>query len=116
MAGKGGVQVVVLSNKIPGLPAAIRQGVAREIEKGARQIEAGAKQAVPVRTGTLRRSINTQMGAGGLSAIVAAGTEYAIYVERGTRRMGARPFLVPAFEREAPRIVAAVRAVLKGLP
>lgn len=114
--GKSGVTVVVVKNLLPQMPAAIHQGVAREIERGARQIEAGAKQAAPVRTGTLRRSINTQIASGGLSAIVAAGVDYAIYVERGTRRMPARPFLIPSFEREVPRIVNAVKAVLKGLP
>lgn len=115
MAGKMGVQIVVLKNRLPAMPAAIRQAVASEIERGARGIEAGAKQNAPVRTGTLRRSINTQIAGGGLSAIVAAGVDYALYVERGTRRMGARPFMVPAFEREVPKIKAGVTKALRGL-
>lgn len=113
MAGKSGVHVVVLSNRLTGaVQADIKKAVAVEIERSARTIEGEAKQKVAVDTGTLRRSINTKMASGGLSATVAAGTNYGRFVEFGTRRMGARPFLIPAFEREKPKLIAAIRRIL----
>jgi HK97 gp10 family phage protein len=115
MASKAEVTVVVISNRLPKMPAAIRKAVAGQIEKTARTIEAGAKRDVAIDTGNLRRSIHTTIGNGGLAATVAAGTTYAIFVERGTRRMVARPFLIPNFEREAPKLVAAVHSVLRDL-
>lgn len=115
MAGNTGVRVVMVKNRLPQMPAEIRATVSTEIERAARAIESGAKQNVPVDTGTLRRSITTQMAGGGLTAIVAAGTDYGLFVERGTRRMPARPYLIPAFEREVPKLKAAVTKALKGL-
>ena len=41
-------------------------------------------------------SINTTIKDGGLTAVVGATTEYAEYVERGTRFMEAEPFAKPA--------------------
>lgn len=35
---------------------------------------------------------------GDLSAVVVSGAEYGIYVEFGTTRMRARPYLFPALE------------------
>lgn len=54
-----------------------------------------ARGRAPVRTGRLRESIFArQTGKGTLS--VVAGAPYASFVEYGTRRMKARPFLRPA--------------------
>lgn len=112
MAGTG-VTVKILSNRLDGrIQGEIRKAVADEIEHAARQIEAGAKQDVPVDTGTLRRSITTQISDGGLTATVAAGTNYAIFVERGSRGRPAKPFLIPNFEREVPKLRAALRGIL----
>lgn len=52
----------------------------------------------PTTTGDTARSITLTIGDGGLSATVAPGTEYAPYVEYGTRFMDAQPFVRPAFD------------------
>ena len=64
------------------------------------QIERDAKIACPVDTGNLRSSIQTEVDETGNNVIATVGTatEYAAYVEYGTKRMAARPYLVPAFE------------------
>jgi HK97 gp10 family phage protein len=114
MAGKVStkVGVKVVSNRLSQMSAEIKKDVAAEIERSARTIEAGAKQDVAVDTGTLRRSITTQIEDDGLSATVAAGTDYAIFVERGSRGGPARPFLIPNFEREVPRLRAAIKKAI----
>lgn len=61
-------------------------------------IEGHAKSICPVDTGRLRSSIDHQLGSDGASLFVRVGTdvEYAAYVELGTRRMSAQPYLTPA--------------------
>ena len=61
-------------------------------------IEGRAKSLCPVDTGRLRSSIGHEMGQEGSSLFVRVGSNvnYAPYVELGTRRMSAQPFLVPA--------------------
>jgi HK97 gp10 family phage protein len=49
-------------------------------------------------TGTLLRSMTTDMLEGGYAAEVGTVTEYAPYVEFGTRRSRAKPYLIPAYE------------------
>lgn len=62
------------------------------------RVESGAKQRAPVDTGRLRSSITWRMeeDSKGLAAIVGTNVEYATYVELGTSRMSAQPYLVPA--------------------
>lgn len=50
----------------------------------------------------------------GLSAEVRVGAEYAIYLEMGTVRMKARPFLGPAAEEVTPMLDAELRKNLRA--
>lgn len=115
MAGRTGVTVVVKSNRLPQISAAIRPTVVREVSKAAFDIEAKAKAKAPVRTGTLRRSIHSVFASGGLSAVVGPSVLYGKFVEFGTRRMGARPYMRPAAEAVLPKFAASVARALKGL-
>lgn len=54
-------------------------------------------------TGATRRSITLQAGSD--KAIVEALTSYSGYVEVGTRKMEAQPFMQPALEEVAPKMV-----------
>lgn len=51
-------------------------------------------------TGTTKRSINLEMENSGLTASAGATTEYAEYLEYGTRFMEAQPFVKPAFDEQ----------------
>lgn len=51
-------------------------------------------------TGTTARSINTELSDGGLTASVGPTTDYALYVEYGTRFMTAEPFVRPSLETQ----------------
>ena len=76
------------------------QGIVRAIDRALEEIgmaaEGYAKRACPVDTGNLRNSITHAVE--GSEDAVYAGTnvEYAPYVEMGTRRTAAQPFLRPA--------------------
>lgn len=59
-----------------------------------------AKRLCPVDTGNLRSSINNELRSENGHLVVRVGTNvaYAPYVEFGTRRMRAQPFLRPALD------------------
>lgn len=51
-------------------------------------------------TGTTKRSIGLEISNGGFVAEVGPETEYAPYLEYGTRFMDAQPFVRPALEEQ----------------
>lgn len=70
-------------------------------------VQRTAKQLVPVDTGTLKRSITHEFR-GKHTVAVGSNVEYAPYVELGTSKMSARPYLRPALEanrREIRRLL-----------
>ena len=70
----------------------------REIEDKLTQsaviVERKAKELCPVATGTLKRSINSIIEK--YRAIIGSALKYAPFVEMGTSRMRAQPYLRPA--------------------
>lgn len=81
----------------------IRRGIL--VEGAAKQIATASPPSVPgggpaVRTGRLRGSITWRVGEDGVSPYVDVGSAvfYAPFVELGTSKMQARPFLRPALE------------------
>lgn len=74
----------------------------REAALRANNIRNDAVAAAPVDTGRLRQSIGLQKRGEGHYR-VGTNVEYAPYVEYGTRRMAAQPFMRPALERNRGR-------------
>lgn len=58
--------------------------------------ETYAKRDCPVDTGRLRNSITHEVRMDEKSAYIGSNVEYAAFVEMGTTRMKARPYLRPA--------------------
>jgi HK97 gp10 family phage protein len=84
-----------LNNLITTLPARV-DAIA---QRGAEQTAKSARVLVPVRTGALRASIRAERTPGGYAVRAGGGAvDYAAYVEFGTRRMAAQPYLRPALE------------------
>ena len=61
-----------------------------------RKVESSARRIVPVRTGVLRESITHEPSEDELTMHVGSRVHYAGYVEGGTPKMSARPYLRPA--------------------
>lgn len=74
--------------------------VERVILQAGHRIEYESKKRVPVDTGRLRSSLTTAEDRKSDEFKVRVGTnvEYAPYVEFGTRKMRAQPYLLPAFK------------------
>ena len=117
-----GTQGFVVFNLLPEVQAALHEAASKVVRKAAFDLEFLAKQKAPVDTGYLRNSIYTvtndssdygQHVSGAakpgqtllpevdkptddLTAYVAVGANYGAFVEYGTSRMNAQPYLTPA--------------------
>lgn len=83
------------------------------VAKTAKDLERIAKTFVPVDTGATKNSIAASMD--GLSATVGPTTDYAPYLEYGTRRMAQRAFMGPALDRVAPDFQEAMEQIGGGI-
>src|SRR4051812_18518023 len=102
--------IVVNFNNLEKVGGELAERAEQVIHKAAHDIEARAKTQAPVRTGNLRNSIQTVTHK--LGATITAHAFYAIYVEMGTYKMAARPFLRPAVEAVKPGLIAAMSKLL----
>lgn len=104
--GKAKLQVHGLDNlirKIEGLPPELEKQIRRHILKTANKVRNNAKARVPVRTGALKKSIRAKYEKDKLSATIGPRGKnawYAHFVEFGTVRSRAKPFMNPAWEQE----------------
>ena len=112
---------VVLFNIFPELAKKLHDTVADLVVKAAFDVQRMSADMAPVQTGHLKSSIYVEPGKGNATygqnvegdgellpevekpksdqeAAVAVGAAYGIYVEMGTRFMGAQPYLMPAAE------------------
>lgn len=64
-------------------------------------------------TGTLVRSIISEVDQGGMEVTVSAGTFYAKILEYGTRLMGARPFLLPSLNKIRSKAGGILKAYIR---
>jgi HK97 gp10 family phage protein len=109
------------------IAAKLPKATGKIVEQTAKEIEASAKTSMgpgggktysrrgkthtasapgsppAVDLGALRNSIQTRVS--GTSGVVFTNIHYAIYLEMGTRKMGARPFMAPAAEKVRPNFI-----------
>ena len=57
-------------------------------------------------------NIVTKLSSDGLSGEVTSRADYSQFLEFGTSKMGARPFMQPSLEENRPKIRARVRRLL----
>lgn len=97
--------------------ARLRVALDSGVRAGSLIIENAAKEYCPVRTGTLRRSIHTEIeypDQNRVVALIGPDAPYGVYVEYGTSRMRAQPYLRPAVDQHGDEARAAVLTILKG--
>jgi HK97 gp10 family phage protein len=86
-------------NRIPATRKAIEAAAARGVQRAGGYIVDLARQLCPVDTGALRGSIRLEPEQPALRMTVKAGggpVNYAHFIEYGTSRSPAQPFLTPA--------------------
>ena len=85
----------------------VGRNVSQVVKASAERVKTAGQSNAPVGpTGDLRESIGVDMyGDGrsvGLTAVVGPTVRYGLFVEKGTSKMAAQPFMAPALEAEAP--------------
>lgn len=90
----------------------MKKTMERALEKIGMVGEAYAKEECPVDTGTLRDSISHAVDDN--TAIIGTNVEYAPYVELGTSKMDAQPYLRPAVENHIKEYKEIAKGELKS--
>nr|DAD89167.1 MAG TPA: putative tail component [Siphoviridae sp. ct5Px37] len=104
----GGVKIVGLEKLQKKLKKNARmEDVKRVIRHNGSQLQAGIQSNADFskgyQTGATKRSVGLDMKDNGLTAESGPTTEYAEYLEYGTRFMEAQPFIKPAFDKQAEK-------------
>lgn len=100
------VRIVVKRNDLPGVPGKVRQAVAEAFGELGPPLLSQMQAATPVDTGALRGSEAASVGSSELR--LTAGTDHAGFVEFGTRKMAAQPFMRPTVEGAAGQVGSAI--------
>ena len=94
--------------------AALDGAVGKALETIGMQAEGYAAMKAPVDTGRLRASITYAVEDDEQAAYIGTNVEYAPYVEMGTSKTKAQPFLKPAATEHAAEYKAIVKAALEN--
>ncbi|MDA8212163.1 MAG: HK97 gp10 family phage protein [Clostridia bacterium] len=96
----------------------VEEVLVEAVMAGAKVIEKASKDKAPVKTGKLKRSIGVKLKERTpYNAIATIGPNdegfYGTFVELGTKKMAAKPFLRPAFDENVQEARKEIRRVLK---
>jgi len=91
-------RITIQYNNLTKIAARLPEAASEIVHKAAFDVKANAKAVVPVDTGKLKNSISSEFPTP-TSAIIAPHTEYAHFVEYGTRKQRAQPYMRPAAEK-----------------
>lgn len=106
------VSVIIVKDNVEECLTALAKAKKRGLDAIGATAEGYAKKICPVDTGRLRNSIShTQDGD---NAYIGTNVEYAPYVELGTSRMKAQPYLRPAATEHNDEYKALMEASLKN--
>lgn len=99
-----------LTKKMKKMGPAAAKILLQETDKSVVNIAEDAYDRAPVDTGELRESIKwIKSKPGGIAAIVLVGAKHGLFVEFGTINMAAQPFLIPAMQKERPKLFKRVQ-------
>lgn len=78
-----------------------------------RKIQSNADFDKGYQTGTTKRSVGLEINDGGLTAESGPTTDYAEYLEFGTRFMEAQPFVKPALDEQSKQFEKDLKKLVK---
>jgi HK97 gp10 family phage protein len=100
------VRIVVKKNDLPAAPGKMKRAVGTALGKLGPDLLSQMQSVTPVDTGELRASETASVGATELR--LTAGTDHAGFVEFGTRKMAAQPYMRPTVEGAAGQVGSAI--------
>lgn len=110
MATDGSAEFLSMAADLTAAPIRVAARAGTVMTKALTDMEAGAKNRAPVDTGTLRNSINSEVQRRGntIRGEVGPTVNYGGFVENGTSRTRAQPYLRPATDAVLPGYEAAL--------
>ena len=111
------VSVVTIQDKTALIGPVTHEALKTALRKAAFDTQSDAQLPghVPVDTGNLKNSIHANLeNLNNLESSVDVGAEYGIYVEMGTHKMPARPYLIPAGDKAGAGFAKTVAALIKA--
>ena len=106
--------ITVDFNYIPAIIASVEAKSRSAPKKVADKVANTARRLVPKDTWNLHDSIITESVRYGKQADVLVLANYAAFVEYGTYKMAAQPYLAPAFEQHAEELGVEIMGSLKA--
>lgn len=100
------VKIVIKRNEFPSCPGKMAKAIGEAFKQLGPELLSTMQEATPVDTGELRGSENASVGSKELR--LTAGTDHAGFVEFGTRKMAAQPFMRPTVEGAGGAVGAAI--------
>lgn len=99
------------------VPEAMRQARNETLREWADNVKNTAQEKVPRDRGELFQAlddrVNEHFGRADVGVWDADQLEYAMYVEKGTSKMAAQPYLVPAFNEHRRQVTRTYRAAFR---
>ena len=99
------------------VPEAMRQARDETLREWADNVQNTAAEKAPRDRGELYQAIdqrvNTHFGRADVGVWQEDQLEYALYVEKGTSKMNAQPYLVPAFNDHRAQVTRTYRAAFR---
>lgn len=107
------VTTKIVDNRIPAIVSAFPGLMEQVVAKTAFDIQETAQNLAPVDTGYLAGTIWTDNM--GLRAEIKPAAEYAGYVEFGTYKMSAQPYMRPSADIHEPEFTQAIDVAIRAL-
>lgn len=105
---------IKITDNSPLFKAALERAIENGLEAIGMTAETYAKKDCPVDTGRLRNSIDHAVASNEDAVYIGTNVEYAPYVELGTSRQTAQPFLKPAASEHSAEYKRIMEAALKS--
>lgn len=94
--------------------ADFKRAVEKALTASALLVEGDAKLRSPVDTGNLRSSISHKVGTNKATIFVPQSVPYGVFVEYGTSRQVAQPYLEPALRENKDKIIKIFKSEIGG--
>ena len=95
--------IIINSNNTSAIVNQIKGAISEALERSGQLVENEAARECPVDTGRLQNSITHEVE-GHKKVVIGTNVEYAGYVENGTSKMRARPYLRKALTNKQSKI------------
>lgn len=108
------MRIILTENRAEELKAELSRAKKAALTAVGQQAGKNVRQITPVDTGRLKNSITHRLQ-GDSAVAIGTNVEYSTYVEMGTSKMKAKPYLRPGIENNAEQYRDIIKQYLSGV-